>query len=86
MTRFVRIIFGLSCCLIIGLIILGGGGLERNPPGGGISLPVRKEMASRFRVEDEEDLHWKLMKLRSIGSDGHSMVIKQGDTRTFNSQ
>ena len=31
MTRFVRIISGLSCCLIIGLIILGGGGPEPGP-------------------------------------------------------
>ena len=31
MTSFVRIISGLSSCLIIGLIILGGGGLEPGP-------------------------------------------------------
>ena len=31
-------------------------------------------MTSRFRVEDEEDLHWKLMSLGTIGvSDGHSI-------------
>ena len=61
MTRLAGL-FSLSCCLIIGLIILGEGGSEKGTLlAAESSLRIREEMASRFRVEDEEDLHWKPM-------------------------
>ena len=62
MTRFVRIISSLSCCLIASLIILGGGGWEKGTLlAAESSNRIREEVVSRFRVEDEEDLHWKVM-------------------------
>ena len=75
MTRFIRIILGLSCCLIIGLIVFGEGGLTKGTLlAAESSLRVREEMVSRFRVEDEEDLHWKTM-IPVRTTSGHSVGI-----------
>ena len=65
MTRGARIILGLSCCLITGLIIFGEGGTRKGTIlAAEFSGRIREEMVSRFRVEDEEDLHWKPMTAR----------------------
>ena len=75
MTRFIRLILGLRCCLIIGLIVFGEGGLTKGTLlAAESSLRVREEMVSRFRVEDEEDLHWTLITFGGIaGIGGHSI-------------
>ena len=81
MTSFARIISGLSSFLIIGLIIFGGGGTERGTILAAESrlATMREQIESRFRVEDEEDLHWKLITDEgSVGSDGHRMFQHGG--------
>ena len=74
MTMMDRIIAGLSYCFIAGLIIFGGGGPENGTLlAAESSLMLRGEQASRFRVEDEEDLHWKIMTFGAGAASGHSI-------------
>ena len=60
MNRLSRIILGLGCCLITALIILGEYRTERGTIlAAELAGSEMKQIRSRFRVEDEEDLHWK---------------------------
>ena len=61
---------------MIGLIILGEGGTPRGTSlAAEFSGRVREEAIARFRVEDEEDFHWKPMETVTILGPGSSRLL-----------